>query len=220
MILMQMTISKRVKELLHELPPGVALVAAVKGRQQEDVITAIDAGVKILGENYLQEAESLYATVGNKVEWHFIGHLQKNKVKKAVLLFDMIETVDSFGLAEEIDKKCREVDKVMPILIEVNSGREPQKNGVFPEHVISLVKQTSSLSQLKIMGLMTMGPAVDNPEQLRPYFIETKHLFHKLQELKLHGVEMRYLSMGMSDSYNIAIEEGANIIRIGSKIFG
>jgi len=219
MILMQMSIAERVKRLLQELPPGVELVAAVKGRRQEDIITAIEAGVKIIGENYVQEAESLYAAVGNRVSWHFIGHLQRNKVKKAISVFDMVETVDSLNIASEIDKRCREINKVMPVLIEVNSGREPQKSGVLPEDVVPLVKEISSLTHLQVRGLMTMGPTVSNPEELRPYFQETRRVFEKLQGLKWPNVEMKYLSMGMSDSYRVAIEEGANIVRIGSKIF-
>jgi pyridoxal phosphate enzyme (YggS family) len=208
-----------VKRLLRELPLGVELVAAAKGRRPEDVVSAVDAGVKMIGENYFQEAERLYTVVSNRVVWHFIGHLQKNKVKKAVSLFDMIETVDSFELASEIDSKCREINKMMPVLIEVNSGREPQKHGVFPENAASLVNQISCLKQVKVIGLMTMGPVVVNQELVRRYFKETRRLFERLQELNLPNVEMKYLSMGMSDSYRIAIEEGANIIRIGSKIF-
>jgi pyridoxal phosphate enzyme (YggS family) len=214
-----MTVSENVRKLLCELPAGVELVVAAKGRRLEDVVTAIDAGVKIIGENYVQEAERLYTVIGNRVVWHFIGHLQKNKVKKAVLLFDMIETVDSVDLATEIDKKCREIGKVMPVLIEINSGREPQKQGVFPENAASLISEISCLKQVKVMGLMTMGPVVASPESLRPCCAETKLTFDRLKKLDLPNVEMKYLSMGMSDSYRIAIEEGANIVRIGSKIF-
>ena len=140
-------------------------------------------------------------------------------MKKAVALFNMIETVDSIDLATEIDKRCREIDKIMPVLIEINSGREPQKAGVFPEKAASLINETSSLKHLKVMGLMTMGPFTIDPESLRPCFAETKLVFERLQKLDLPNVEMKYLSMGMSDSYLIAIEEGANTVRIGSKIF-
>ena len=216
---MLMTIKENIRKLLGNIPAGIDLVAAVKGRQIQDIKEAIDAGIKIIGENYIQEAESLYPAVGNRVQRHFIGHLQKNKVKKAVLLFDMIETVDSIDLAAEIDKRCHEIDKIMPVLIEINSGREPQKAGAFPENVTSLVHEISGLSHVRVMGLMTMGPFTANPESLRPCFAETKLIFDRLQKLDLPNVEMKYLSMGMSDSYRIAIEEGANIVRIGSKIF-
>jgi len=176
--------------------------------------------VKIIGENYVQEAERLCAAVGNKVSWHFIGHLQKNKVKKAVCLCDMVETVDSVGIVKEIDKRCGQIGKVMPVLIEVNSGREEQKSGVLPEDTEKLIRDISGLQNIKVMGLMTMGPFSGNPEDARPYFVETKKIFDKIREFSLPNVEMKYLSMGMTNSYKVALEEGANMIRIGTKIFG
>ena len=151
-------IKQNVARILSELPDGVQLVAAVKTRAPEEILEAIECGVKILGENYVQEAERAYEIIGNKAEWHFIGHLQKNKVKKAVKLFDMIETVDSLELAREIDKRCAQIGKVMPVLVEVNSGREEQKSGVFPEKTEQLVRDISNLNSIRVMGLMTMGP--------------------------------------------------------------
>lgn len=213
-------IKQNINRLLSELPQGVELVAAVKTRKPEDILEAIEAGVKIVGENYVQEAERAYEAVGGRAKWHFIGYLQKNKVKKAVKLFDMIETVDSIELAEEIDKRCAQIDKVMPVLIEINSGREKQKTGVLPEKAAQLIREVSSLPNLRITGLMTMGPRSGDPEDSRPYFRETKKVFEKIKKLNLPHVEMRYLSMGMTNSYKIAIEEGANMVRIGSKIFG
>ncbi len=196
------------------------MVAAAKTRKPEDILHAIEAGVNIIGENYVQEAERAYKVVGNKAKWHFIGYLQKNKVKKTVKLFDMIETVDSVEIAKEIDKRCTQIGKVMPVLIEINSGREKQKSGVYPEKAEQLVTEVSSLQNIRVKGLMTMGPRFGNPEDSRPYFVETKKIFEKLKKLNLPNVEMRYLSMGMTNSYKIAIAEGANIVRIGSKIFG
>lgn len=213
-------IKQNINRLLSELPQGVELVAAVKTRKPEDILEAIEAGVKIVGENYVQEAERAYEAVGGRAKWHFIGYLQKNKVKKAVKLFDMIETVDSIELAEEIDRRCAQIDKVMPVLIEINSGREKQKTGVLPEKAAQLIREVSSLPNLRITGLMTMGPRSGDPEDSRPYFRETKKVFEKIKKLNLPHVEMRYLSMGMTNSYKIAIEEGANMVRIGSKIFG
>ena len=131
----------------------------------------------------------------------------------------MIETVDAIELAREIDRRCAETGKVMPVLIEINSGREPQKSGVYPEKAEELVTEAATWQNIKVMGLMTMGPFLNDPEGLRPYFSETKRLFDSISRLKLSGVEMKYLSMGMTDSYTIAIEEGANLVRIGSKIF-
>jgi pyridoxal phosphate enzyme (YggS family) len=195
-------------------------VAAVKAREPREIIEAVDAGIKIIGENYIQEAENAFRAIGNKVEWHFIGHLQKNKVTKAVGLFDMIETVDSLEIASEIDKRCAQASRIMPVLIEINSGREAQKSGVFPEEAEPLIASISHLQNLQVEGLMTMGPPARRPEESRTYFRETKRLFDKLKKIERPGVEMKYLSMGMSDSYHVAIEEGANIIRLGSRIFG
>lgn len=213
-------IKQNVIKLLGELPVGVTLEAAAKTRTAEEIGQAIEAGIKIIGENYLQEAERAYEVIGNRAEWHFIGHLQSNKVKKAVNLFDMIETVDSVAIASEIDKRCAQINKVMPVLIEINSGREEQKAGVFPEEAEPLIRQISSLPNLKIMGLMTMGPFAGDPEDSRPYFVATRKIFEQLKKKPIPGVEMKHLSMGMTNSYKVAIEEGANIVRIGSKIFG
>jgi pyridoxal phosphate enzyme (YggS family) len=215
-----MTIKENVKQILNELPEGVTLVAAAKTRTPEEILEAIEAGVTIIGENYFQEAEKAYQAVGKKAKWHFIGHLQKNKVKKAVGLFDMIETVDSIEIAREIDKRCAPIGKVMPVLIEVNSGREPQKSGVFPEKTIALIKELAAYPNVRVMGLMTMGPLWGDPEDSRPYFSETKKIFDELLKLNLPHAEMRYLSMGMTNSYKVALEEGTNIVRIGTKIFG
>ncbi|MBA7657646.1 Pyridoxal phosphate homeostasis protein [subsurface metagenome] len=213
-------IEQNVDQILSELPDGVTLVAAAKTREPKEILEAIKSGVRIIGENYVQEAERAYSIVGNRAEWHLIGHLQRNKVKKAVGIFDMIETIDSFETAREIDKRCAQIGKVMPVLVEINSGREEQKSGVFPEKAEQLVREISSLQNIRVMGLMTMGPRFGNPEDARPYFVETKRVFDRIKKLNLADMEMRYLSMGMTNSYKIALEEGANIVRIGSKIFG
>lgn len=213
-------IKENAKAILEELPPGVELVAAAKARTPEEILRAAEAGIRIVGENYVQEASAAFKVVGSRVKWHFIGHLQRNKAKKAVEIFDMIETVDSLGIAEEIDKRCYQREKIIPVLIEINSGREPQKFGLLPEDTEGLIKKISKLKNLKIQGLMTMGPFSGDPEDARPYFVDTKKLFDKIVALNLSGVEMKYLSMGMTNSYRIAIEEGANLVRIGTKIFG
>ncbi len=206
--------------LLKELPPGVELVAAAKDRTPEEILRAAEAGIRIVGENYLQQALAAFKVVGRKVKWHFIGHLQRNKVKKAVGIFDMIETVDSISIAEEINKRCSHQEKAMAVLIEINSGREPQKFGLLPEEAEDFVRQISKLKNIKIQGLMTMGPFAGDPEDARPYFVETKRLLERMRTMSLAGVEMKYLSMGMTNSYRVAIEEGANLVRIGTKIFG
>ena len=215
-----MVIKHSAEKILAELPNGVELVAAAKSRTPEEILQVVQDGVKIIGENYIQEAERAHEAVGDKAEWHFIGHLQKNKVKKAVKIFDMIETVDSLEIAEEIDIRCAQIGKVMPVLIEINSGREKQKFGVFPEKAEQLITDISRLRNIRIMGLMTMGPRFGNPEDSRPYFTETKRVFERVKRLNLTNVEMRHLSMGMTNSYKIAIEEGANLVRIGTRIFG
>ena len=215
-----MMIKQNVSQILSELPDGVELVAAAKTRKPEEVLEAVESGVKIIGENYVQEAEMVYEVVGNRAKWHFIGYLQRNKVKKAVRIFDMIETVDSVEIAKEIDKRCAQIGKIMPVLIEINSGREKQKSGVLPENAEQLVKEISVLPNIRVTGLMTMGPRFGNPEESRPYFVETKKLRDRIKNLNLPNVEMKYLSMGMTNSYKIALEEGANIVRIGNKIFG
>jgi pyridoxal phosphate enzyme (YggS family) len=213
-------IEANVRGLLRDLPGHVELVAAAKSRSPQEILEAVQAGVKIIGENYVQEAQAAFAIIGRQVKWHFIGHLQKNKVKKAVEIFDMIETVDSLDTAKEIDKRCAEQNKIMPVLIEINSGREPQKTGVLPEAAENLIRELSRLQNVKVEGLMTMGPEAGDPEDARPFFRETKQVFDQIKILGLPGVAINRLSMGMSHSYRVAVEEGANMVRIGTKIFG
>ena len=213
-------ITENVKAILAEVPPEVCVVAAAKTREPSEILEAIEAGICVIGENYVQELERAHREVGSKARWHFIGHLQKNKVKKAVELSDMIETVDSIEIAGEIDKRSAQAGKVMPVLIEINSGREPQKAGVFPEDAPPLIEKIAALKYVHVMGLMTMGPLNGQPEEYRPFFKETKKAFEKLKAMNIPQAEMKFLSMGMTDSYKVALEEGANIIRIGSKIFG
>ena len=213
-------IRDNVLSLLAEIPEGVQVVAAAKAMQVSEVMEAIEAGITMVGENYLQESREVIGAIGARVQWHFIGHVQKNKVKHVVPLFDMIETVDSYELAALVDEHARRLGKTMPVLIEVNSGREQQKAGVFPEHVPELIERLTALANIRVQGLMTMGPFLDDPAGLRPYFRLTKELFDQVAALGLGQVQMRYLSMGMSDSYHVAIEEGATLIRIGTQIFG
>ncbi len=214
-----MTIADNVRRLLAEMPAGVRVQAAVKTRTPQEITEVLEAGISLLGENYVQEAESARAGVALPAEWHCIGHLQKNKVKKAVGLFDVIETVDSYALAKEIDRHCAGLGRIMPVYIEVNSGREPQKSGAMPEAVEGLVREIAGLEHIRVEGLMTMGPA-GGGEACRVAFRETKRLFDRLRGIDLPGVELTELSMGMTDSYRVAIEEGSTMVRIGSLIFG
>jgi pyridoxal phosphate enzyme (YggS family) len=213
-------IRENVKRLLAGIPQGVEIVAAAKTRSADEVCEAVEAGIKIIGENYVQEARAVYPQIGRTARWHFIGSLQANKVKKAVELFDMIETVDSPQLAGQISKRCAQIGKTMDILVEINSGREPQKGGVFPERALYFVSQIAAFPNVRVKGIMTMGPCMHNAEDYRPYFRETRRVFDELAGAGLPDVEMKYLSMGMSSSYKVAIEEGANIVRIGTLIFG
>ena len=213
-------ITQNIQQLLKELPPGVELVAAAKTRTPAEITEALNAGIKILGENYVQEAEQAYNAIGKLAQWHCIGHLQKNKVKKAVEIFDLIETVDTLDLAEEIDKRCAQIGKIMPVLIEVNSGCEEQKAGAMPQNVIPLAQAVSGLANVRLVGLMTMGPAVGDPEDSRPYFVTTREVFDELKRLNIPNIQMKYLSMGMTNSYKVALQEGANMVRLGTLIFG
>jgi PLP dependent protein len=213
-------IKENIKRILDELPEGVRLVAAAKTRTPEEIREAVDAGLEIIGENYVQEAERAWQAIGPLAGWHMIGHLQGNKARIAARIFDMIETVDSMKLAAAIDRACKEINKVMPVLIEINSGEEGQKAGVMPKDAITLARTMAGLKNIRVMGLMTMGPFSDDPEASRPYYKRTRILFDELRAMKIEGVEMRYLSMGMSGSFRVAIEEGANLVRIGTMIFG
>ena len=212
-------IAANVQALLAELPVGVELVAAAKGRTAAEVLTAIQAGVRTIGENYLQEAIGHRTIIGPRAALHFIGALQQNKVKLAVSLCDMIETVDSLVLAQAINHHAARLDKIMPVLIEINSGREPQKAGVLPEKAEELVNLIACLDHIRIRGLMTMGPRTEDPNTARPYFATTRRLFEYFQQTTTARVTMEFLSMGMTNSYRIALQEGANTIRLGSKIF-
>jgi len=213
-------IRERVKAILEDLPPGVQLVGAAKTRTPEEVLEAVKGGLEIVGQNYVQEAERVFEVIGNRVKWHMIGHLQTNKAKKAARVFDMVETVGSTRLARELDKACEKMNKVMPILVEINSGEEEQKAGVIPEEATALIEEISCFHHVRVMGLMTMGPFEGDPEDSRPYFRKTRRIFEKIKAMNLPRVEMRHLSMGMSNSYKIAVEEGANIVRIGTLLFG
>jgi PLP dependent protein len=214
------SIQQNIQKILGEIPPGVKLVAAAKTRTPEEVQKAAAAGIRIIGENYVQEAEAVYKVIGSRVKWHFIGHLQRNKVKTALEIFDMIETLDRMSLAKEIEKRAASSGRAVPVLIEINSGREEQKFGVIPEDAEDFIEKVSKMRHINIQGLMTMGPMFGDPENARPFFVTTRRLFERMEKMNFSNVEMRYLSMGMTNSYRVAIEEGANIIRIGTKIFG
>lgn len=213
-------ITKSVERILKTIPSDVLLLAAAKTRSLEEVEAVIRAGVTHIGYNYVQEALSIIQAIGSRATWHMIGHLQQNKAKTAVQHFDMIETVDSWRLAQTLEQYCEIGQKTMPVLVEINSGSEANKTGVLPNEVDHLVEQMSALKYLRVEGLMTMEPRFGDPQDSRPYYQATREVFERLSARNFPNVTMRYLSMGMSNSYRIAIEEGANIIRIGSQLFG
>ena len=214
------SVRQSTRYILDTVPSYVTVVAAAKGRTLAEVEAVIQAGITHIGHNYVQDAQLMIPALKEKVTWHMIGHLQRNKVKKAVQLFDVLETVDSLNLAQAVDRHCAAIGKVIPILIEINSGEEPGKTGVLPKDVNEFVALIADLKHISIQGLMTMGPRFGDPENARPFFQETRQSFEHLSKSNIPNIEMRYLSMGMSNSYLVAIEEGANVVRIGTKIFG
>ncbi|MFH1335819.1 MAG: YggS family pyridoxal phosphate-dependent enzyme [Candidatus Zixiibacteriota bacterium] len=198
----------------------IKLVAVTKTVEPARIKEAIELGVKIIGENRVQEAEEKFKKITEKVEKHLVGHLQTNKVKKALELFDLIQSVDSVHLAEEISKRSLEKGKTMEVLVEVNTSGEKTKFGVEPEQTVPLVESISKLEGIIIKGLMTIGLFSDDPKATRPCFKRLKVLFDEIESAKIPNVEMRYLSMGMTGDFEVAIEEGSNMVRIGTGIFG
>ena len=220
-----MSIKENYQRIRAEVPEHVTIVLAAKTRTVEEVIEAINAGATHIGENYVQEAEAMYAALGerlNEVEWHLIGALQKNKINKALPIFDVFQTVDSLEKAKAIDTRVARLGKVLPVYIEVNIGSEDSKAGMPPEYeaIEQLVREVASLEHLRLEGIMTMGVFSPDPEESRPYFRQAKKIFDQLSSLDIPNVSLNTLSMGMSDSYQVAIEEGSNMIRLGTVVFG
>jgi len=226
-----MSISKNYAGIRRDIPDDVTIIVSCKTRTPEEIKEVIDAGATHLGENYVQEAGQIYSALqkdATNVRWHMIGNLQTNKINKALNIFDVIQTVDSLAKAVAIDRRVEKArKKTVPALIEINIGSEFSKAGIkpaehepFDEYVESLVRALSKLKHLRLEGFMTMGPRFGNPEDVRPYFRRTKEIFEKIRSLDLPNINMRYLSMGMTNSYKVAIEEGSNMVRIGTAIFG
>ncbi|MCX5907985.1 MAG: YggS family pyridoxal phosphate-dependent enzyme [Deltaproteobacteria bacterium] len=201
-------------------PEQIRLVAVSKTVEAERVLEAVNAGVKILGENYVQEAQKKISLVGHGASWHFIGHLQTNKAKLAVRLFDSIHTVDRLNLAEELNRLARQQGKVMPVLIEVHLSEEATKFGAEEQEIKPLAEKLSEMEGLAVQGLMTMPPYFENPEDSRPYFLRLRKLAEELARRRIPGLSMEELSMGMSNDFEVAIEEGATWVRVGTAIFG
>lgn len=198
----------------------IKLMAVTKTVDDERVLEAIEAGVDIIGESYVQEAKRKIEKMGKCLEWHMIGYLQSNKAKYAVKLFDMIHSIDRLDLAAELDRRAKGTGHVMKILIEVNISKEKTKSGVPYEKAIELIREVAKFDNLSIQGLMTMPPWFDDPEEARPFFVALRDLKNRVIEKQIPNVEMRELSMGMSGDYEVAIEEGSTIVRVGRSIFG
>ena len=212
---------RKVCESCNRDADSVRLVAVSKTIPAGTVKEAIESGVRILGENYVQEArEKFDALIQYPVSWHFIGHLQSNKTKYAVRLFDLIHSVDSLKLARELDKQAKKVDKIQQILVQVNISEEDTKSGITADEAPRLISEISELENLSIRGLMTMPPYFYQPEKVKPFFAALRKLRDQVKERSLTNVSMEELSMGMTGDFEVAIEEGATLVRIGTAIFG
>ncbi|MFZ1037497.1 MAG: YggS family pyridoxal phosphate-dependent enzyme [Smithella sp.] len=204
----------------NRAPESIKLLAVTKTVPIPAIEQAIEAGITVLGENYVQEAKEKIAVIGQRASWHMIGHLQTNKAKYTVNLFDYIHSVDRLELAAEINKRARLIARKINILIEINVSGEKTKNGITASEAIELIKNVSMLESVSVKGLMTMAPYSTNPENSRPYFSELRNLRNKIICEGITNIQMEELSMGMTDDFEIAIEEGATIVRIGRAIFG
>ena len=215
------TIRERVQQVLRVIPPHVTVVAAGKGASPEQLTEALQAGIHIVGQNHVREARLVRGVIANPMQMHFIGRLRPHSVRAATIgLFDAVQSVDSFELARRMNAVCASLGREMPVFIEVNSGREAQKGGVLPEDIEALVREIATLDYIRVTGLMTMGPLSATREGFRPCFAQTRQLFDHIRGLGIAGVHLEHLSMGMSNSYEVAIEEGATMVRLGTILFG
>jgi PLP dependent protein len=202
-------------------PGDIHLVTVAKTVPAERVRAAFEAGAALIGENYIQEARDKFIALSDlPIQWHFIGHLQTNKAKYAVRLFDVIHSVDSVRLAAELDAQARKIGKIQKVLIQINIGAEKTKSGIDPEGASALAAAIAQLENLRVIGLMTMPPFFDDPRQARPFFIELRRLRDRIQAEGGMGKYLRELSMGMTGDFEAAVEEGATLVRIGTAIFG
>ena len=226
-----MSVRERIEKAARKAgrdPKEVNLVAVSKTVEVDRIKEAIEAGVAILGENYVQEAQKKIEEIGKlaaaeplgkggSVSWHFIGHLQSNKAKYAVRLFNMIHSVDSIPLAEELNRRVEQAGQMLKVMIEVNLSKEATKFGTDEEQLLNLARRIRDSKHLSLEGLMTMPPYFDTPEMSRPYFVALRELKEKMVR---EGIPLKELSMGMSNDFEVAIEEGATFVRVGTAIFG
>jgi len=216
-------IKQRIQNTCHKIgrdASEITIVAVTKTVPADAIRLAVQNGIQHIGENRIQEADEKFQQLGKIATWHLVGHLQSNKVKKALQLFDVIQSVDSLHLAQEISRRIVEGQREIDCLIEVNTSEEATKYGIAVDGVLNLIKQISLLPGIRIKGLMTIGAFVPDPEQVRPGFKLLKELGNEILKAGVDKVEMKYLSMGMTNDFEVAIEEGSNMIRIGRAIFG
>ncbi len=218
-------VKENILKLKERIGNAITIVAVSKGRTAEEIREVIQAGITDIGENKVQEAVVKYNETTRqrdneqRIKWHMVGHLQTNKVKEAVRIFDLIQSVDSLHLAQEIDQQAAKINKVQDILIQVNTSGETTKFGLRPNETIEVIKEMVKLKNIKIQGLMTIAPLVDNPEKTRPYFRMLRELRDTINEVRCTKCNVQTLSMGMTDDFTVAIEEGSNMIRLGRAIF-
>ena len=199
----------------------IRLIAVTKTVDVDKILEAIECGIKDVGENKPQELARKYDIIGDKVKWHLIGTLQTNKVKYIIDKVDMIHSLDRESLCEEIQKKAEKIDRIIDCLVQVNISKEDSKHGLYEENVIDFIKNVSDkYKNINIKGLMTIAPFTNNEDEVRYVFRSLKNLSLDIDKLNIPNVSMNYLSMGMSNDYKIAIEEGSNIVRVGTSIFG
>lgn len=198
----------------------VKLVAVTKTIDVDVIKKAVGYGILHIGESRVQELLRKYEQIGNVVKWHLIGHLQRNKVKYIIDKVDIIHSLDSYRLAKEINKRAKNINRIVECLLQVNVSGEKTKYGISPDDVKHVLEEVAPLNNIKIAGLMTIAPHVDDKEQVRQCFRTLKNIFDQVVKMNLSDVKMKYLSMGMSNDFEIAIQEGANIIRVGTSIFG
>lgn len=207
-------------ERAGRLPESVCLLAVTKTVTGERLREAYEAGARLFGENYVQEAQGKVDALPRDAEWHMIGHLQSNKARRASELFGCIQSMDRPSLAEALEKAARSRGQSLDVLLQVNTGDEESKSGTTPEGAVDLARRAAEWPSLRVRGLMALPPYFDDPERVRPHFRALRHLAGRIQDLGFPGVEMRVLSMGMSHDYAVAVEEGATLVRVGTAIFG
>ena len=213
-------IATSMKKRSTDCQDDVLLIAVTKNHDIHAMRQAIDAGVTDIGENRIQEAKEKYETLDRKVTWHLIGHLQTNKAKQAVKIFDLIHSVDSLHLAKALNKAAAGINKVQKVLVQVNLAHEDSKSGIYEDGLEELLHQVDEMDNLQLMGLMCIAPNYENVEDCRPLFANMKKIYDHIKEISWQKANIKYLSMGMTHDYTIAVEEGANVVRVGTGIFG